>query len=166
MILHINQDSVWLKPGLTERLIELHALGGAQQLSMSQMAEKLNAEFKTSLTRNAIVGRCRRLSLLCDGFTPLKRQLQHVTQTWRPKPMKIFVRVDAPIVPEIALVPESRGEGLTIYQLGFGDCRWPLGEVTAEAAVFSYCGTAAVEGRPYCGAHCRKAYNAPQVRWA
>ena len=163
MILHINQDSVWLKPGLTERLIELHALGGAQQLSMSQMAEKLNAEFKTSLTRNAIVGRCRRLSLPARE-PPLKRSY-NTSHRPGPKPMKIFVRVDAPIVPEIALVPEIRSEGLTIYQLGFGDCRWPVADGARGITEF-YCGEPALDGRPYCGAHCRKAYNAPQVRWA
>ena len=162
MILHINQDSIWLKPGLTERLIELHALGGAQQLSMSQMAEKLNSEFGTHLTRNAIVGRCHRLNLP-PREAPIKRTYPQPRRKPGPKPMRI-VRIDAPIMPrEAEKLPE--GNALTIYQLGYGDCRWPLGEAMARPP-FLYCGHAAIDGRPYCAAHCRRAYNAPQVRWA
>ena len=74
------------------------------------------------------------------------------------------VRIDAPIVPYEA-VRLAEDNALTIYQLGYGDCRWPLGEAMARPP-FLYCGHAAIEGRPYCAAHCAKAYNAPQVRWA
>jgi GcrA cell cycle regulator len=162
MMLAMNENSVWKTPGLNERLRELHARDGSAQLSMSMLAEKLNAEFGTHLTRNAIVGRCRRLSLP-GRPAPLQRTYPQPKSKPGPKPMRI-VRIDAPIMPyEAVKLPEDNA--LTIYQLGHGDCRWPLG-AALDRPPFLYCGHVAVDGRPYCSAHCAKAYNAPAKVWA
>ena len=160
-MLAANENSVWLTPGLTERLIELYARDGSAIMSMSMLAAKLNTEFRTKLTRNAVVGRCHRLNLPARE-PPIKRSYNKSTRPG-PKPMRI-VRIDAPIMPREAVkLPD--GNALTIYQLGFSDCRWPLGEAMARPP-FLYCGKAAIDGRPYCGKHCRLAYNAPQKVWA
>jgi len=37
---------------------------------------------------------------------------------------------------------------LTIYQLGFGDCRYPLGDYP-----YRYCGKQSDEGQSYCAEH-------------
>jgi len=47
-------------------------------------------------------------------------------------------------------------EGLTIYQLRDGSCRWPLGK-TYDRPPFMYCGCPALLGRPYCAEHTAKA---------
>ena len=162
MIFHINESSVWLTPGINERLRDLHARDGSAALSMSMLADKLNEEFGTNLTRNAIVGRCRRLGLPRRP-APIVRTYPKPKAKPGPKPMRIF-KVDAPIMPDIAVrLPEDNA--LTIYQLETDTCHWPLGEAMARPP-FLYCGKAAVEGRPYCAAHCAKAYNAPAKVWA
>jgi GcrA cell cycle regulator len=49
-----------------------------------------------------------------------------------------------------------------LLDLTDGDCRWPVGDPGTE--VFFFCGGTAVEGLPYCGAHCRRAYNSVRPR--
>jgi hypothetical protein len=146
----------WLIAGINERLIELHARDGSAVMSMSMLAATLNKEFGLKLTRNAIVGRCHRLKLPAREAPIIRKPKPG------PKSMKI-VKIDAPIVPHEAIKPPEDNV-LTIYQLGFGDCRWPLGEAM-DRPPFLYCGQAALEGRPYCAAHCRQAYNTPRVSW-
>jgi GcrA cell cycle regulator len=49
-----------------------------------------------------------------------------------------------------------------LIDLGRGCCTWPIGDPKSPA--FAYCG-AAIDGRgPYCVAHRRKAYTAPDRR--
>ena len=90
----------WVIPGINKRLRDLHARKGPKQLSMSQIRDILNAEFKTSLTRNAIVGRCHRMVLAARPSPLGNRFLKKGV-----KPMKT-VKVDAPIVPLEALLPD------------------------------------------------------------
>jgi GcrA cell cycle regulator len=149
----------WLIPGINERLRELHARDGSAALSMSMIAAKLNEEFGLHLTRNSIVGRCHRLRLPARPTPIIPRKKPG------PKPMRI-VKVDTPIIPEIAVAPpsEARVAGLTIYQTGYDDCKWPVSDDNRGITEF-YCGAPAIEGRPYCGAHCRRAYNTPRMSW-
>jgi hypothetical protein len=53
----------WLILGTTERLIELHALTGVAALSFREMADAINAEFGTDLTRSACIDRVHELQL-------------------------------------------------------------------------------------------------------
>ena len=53
----------WLTPGITERLIELHALDGMETMSMGEISAKLSFEFDALISRNAVIGRCQRLCL-------------------------------------------------------------------------------------------------------
>jgi GcrA cell cycle regulator len=141
----------WLIPGITERLIELHGHTGPGALSASGIATALNTEFGTHLTRSSIISRAHRI-----GLAP--RPAPIVRRTATPK-----IRVDTPIEPEEAIKP-ANGDGFTLFQLRDSDCHWPLGDIEQRPPFF-YCGQVALEGRPYCAAHCRKAYNSPQMRW-
>ena len=47
-------------------------------------------------------------------------------------------------------------EGITLMQLTSSSCRWPGDSPTGVGHVF--CGKRAVEGMPYCAAHCEAAY--------
>ena len=146
----------WVIPGINKRLKDLHARKGLKQLSMSQIRDILNAEFKTNLTRNAIVGRCHRLVLEARPSPLGNRFLKKGV-----KPMRI-IKVDAPIVPLEAMLPDVRLQsGLTIYQTGNGDCKWPLGKADASPP-YLYCGDPVMDDRPYCGTHCGIAYNVPR----
>jgi hypothetical protein len=147
----------WLIPGLNERLIELHALSGADQLSMQVIAEKLSKEFGVVLTKNSVIGRSHRLRLELRDNVPFVRK--KVT----PMPKRKYHRVDTPIAP--VLEPRCEEIGISIYQLRDDDCHWPLGEML-DYPPFRYCGKASLFGRPYCKGHSRIAYNMPRERWA
>lgn len=45
----------------------------------------------------------------------------------------------------------------TLMELTANTCRWPMGDPTKPD--FFFCGQAPALGHPYCGFHCRKAYN-------
>jgi GcrA cell cycle regulator len=138
-------NSPWLIPGITQRLTELHALSGEAELSMAAIADRLNFEFETDLTRNAIIGRSRRLGL---PARPSSRR----SEMRQPKVRMIEVpRVD-------------RYEGLTIYQLEAGVCRWPLGEMM-DRPPFVYCGKDAEIGVPYCPDHYAVSHHAARKTW-
>jgi GcrA cell cycle regulator len=148
---HNEQRGPWEStPGLVVRMVELYALTGDRYLSASALAEQLNAEFHTDLTRNAIIGRAHRMNL------PVRRGLfVRKRKEVRPKMVKLRPRVDAPIPP--VLSPPGGGGDVSIYQLRDGVCRWPLGEMT-DWPPFRYCGHDAEIGVPYCPEHCEKAY--------
>lgn len=150
----------WLTPGLNERLVELYALSGSAELSAREIAQKLNAEFGTQLSRNGIIGRAHRLELpIRHGIS---RPRKPRTQKPRTQKSRKPVAADAPILP--AMAPISRNQPLTIYQLRDGDCRWPLAQVE-DYPPFMYCGRPAPIGTPYCAEHCARSYNRPQMRW-
>ena len=136
---HTTRIRSWLIPGINERLRELHARDGSAALSMSMLAAKLNEEFGTHLTRNAIVGRCHRL-ILAGTRGADRAQLSPTKVKTRTETNADCVRIDAPIVPYEA-VRLAEDNALTIYQLGYGDCRWPLGEAL-DRPPFLYCGHA------------------------
>jgi GcrA cell cycle regulator len=146
----------WSLPGITQRLIELHGLSGVEQLSMEAIAQKLSKEFAVQLTKNAVIGRSHRLRLELRDNVPFVRKKVERKMTPRR-------RVDAPIPPLDAIV-KVNDETLTLYQLGDGDCHWPLGEMQ-DLPPFQYCGKEALFGRPYCQSHSRIAYNTPGKVW-
>jgi len=120
--------------------------------SFEEMAKILSVEFGIELTRNAAIGKARRLNLPMRGNVKLPRK--QTKQGVRMLKVKT-VRIDAPIPPEPEPTPEG---GLTIYQLRDGVCHWPGGAVM-DYPPFLYCGEAAPLGTPYCATHHRKAYN-------
>ena len=120
---------------------------------MSQIRDILNAEFKTGLTRNAIVGRCHRMVLAARPSPLGNRFLKKGV-----KPMKT-VKVDAPIVPLEVLLPDESPAGSD----NLSNRQWRLqmaavGKADASPP-FMYCGDPVMDDRPYCGMHCGIAYN-------
>ena len=137
-------------PGLTARMVELHAMTGEQYLSASDIARMLSREFNVTLTRNSVIGRSHRMNLPVRGGPPGRKRKQ--TEA-RPKMVKIRSHVDAPIPPVMAEPPGPQA-GLTIYQTGYGDCRWIL-EPPEAYPPYTYCGAETAEGRSYCPDHYR-----------
>lgn len=127
MIQH-NQTTEW-NAAQVDLLRRLRAEGR----SASQIGKELHC------SRNAVIGKVHRLGLC----RPLSRP-----HTMRPRKL---ARADT-----ISLVPPLVGGGKTIMELGYGDCRWPLGE-PMELAEF-YCGEVATLVSSYCAYHCRCAF--------
>jgi len=152
-------DSIWLIPGIDARLRELHALGGEAALSMGEIADRLNREFRMGITRNAVIGRCGRTGLKRGGVTVKMRAAKRAGQRKiRIRP----IRVDAPIVPEIQ-PPEDPTSGISLLQLKRNTCRWPLGAMQ-DYPPYLYCGRVVALDRPYCTAHHDRACGKPILR--
>ena len=139
-------DRIDWDDGLIQRLTELHARG----FSSREIAVKMGSEFVgLRFTRNSIIGKRHRLCL--------PHRAQPIVQ---PKPKRIRNRKRGPYRKRkgtagprgIEMKPkEPRAEAggpLTIYQLGFGDCRFPLGNFP-----WVFCGKEQAEGSSYCPDH-------------
>jgi hypothetical protein len=122
-------------------------LGREENLTFSEIHKRMVEQFALPFTRNGCIGRAHRLRL------PPR-------PTPRKKAIAMPVRVDAPILPKEARRPPN-GRDLTIYQLGYDDCRYPAG----ERPPYSYCGEMTADGRSYCPKHCAIVYHAPNKRW-
>jgi hypothetical protein len=126
------------------------------ELSFRTIAAAMSATFDVTLTANACIGKAHRLGLPQRGYRGAPRKpYTHAKKKEKPKMIK--VRVEAPIPPpvEVERPPWAAG-GLLIQELGYGDCKWPLGPTYARPP-FIYCGGPALIGRPYCKAHMDKA---------
>jgi hypothetical protein len=124
------------------------------ELPFRRIAALMSIWFDITLTSNACIGKAHRLGLPMRGHRAGFRK-PHQPHTKRPKMIK--VRVDAPIAPVEAIIPDAPPpEGLTIYQLRENTCHWPLGETYARPP-FQYCGEPSLLGRSYCVTHMSKA---------
>jgi GcrA cell cycle regulator len=153
--------------GWTDDRVELLTKLWGEGLSASQIATALGG----GVTRNAVIGKVHRLGLsgrakpgaagavraakpravaptppqLEGGRTPPRdpEQLMRPTlvsnERWSPDQVEI---------------PES--QRVSIMELRDTTCRWPIGDPSKPD--FAFCGGRAVTGLPYCGHHCRIAY--------
>lgn len=107
--------------------------------------------------RNAIAGKVFRLGLT-DGAP--ERQEKPVLRRSRAKPEERFwsMSKEHRELPPHAAEPAVISEPKTINELknGYGDCRWPLGDINAVTEY--YCGKPALPGQPYCAEHSRMAH--------
>jgi hypothetical protein len=120
-------------------------------LPFTEIAEKMAATFGLHLTKNACIGKARRIGLMTRNGAPRKTD---TTPTKRRKKLR-RLKVDAPIAPKIRQ-PRHNEPGIDIYQLREDTCRWPLGHAHARPP-YRYCGEPAEIGRPYCDKHRRTA---------
>ena len=143
--------NVWT-PSMSATLRALHRT----EASFVEIAAQMSAIFGVEISRNACIGKARRLELpmrASDG-----------PRVPRPKPAKTVprkpVRVDAPIPPpaEVEPTPEV---GVSIYQLTGTTCRWPLGKME-DRPPFRYCGHDAPIEESYCAEHRAVSYNKPR----
>ena len=103
-----------------------------------------------AVSRNAVVGKAYRLRLV----RPANFKVAKSARVRRPANPRPAVRAKpAKMADEPLPVFENPK---TLMELQFGDCRWP-GD--GRGIDMLYCGAPALEGRPYCLAHCRIAYD-------
>lgn len=125
-------------------------------------ASRIAADLGHRWSRNSIIGKAHRLKLPGRAPTPQPR-------AQRARPQKVAAaRVpklhhavgNAPVKPTPP--PRIKDSAIPLAQrkqlidLGPRDCRWPCGDVGEPG--FFFCGAGALEGAPYCGAHCKRAY--------
>ena len=101
----------------------------------SAIAAALSLEFNVCLTKNACIGRARRVGL--PARQPLRGHLYRKEKA-RPAPR----RNRKP--------PEPVYDRVPIYDLRMHDCRWPIG----ESPPFLFCGRPTIDqNHPYCPLH-------------
>ena len=143
----------------TEHMIDrLTRLQRAGKLSFAGIAETLSREFGIKLTKNACIGKARRLNL------PLRKPVVARKPKAEPQVPEIepenvpHVRPAWTVEPPVLPAASSR---ITIYQLQRGVCHYPFG----NQPPYAYCGnTTATRSSPWCPHHERVVYPRGAVR--
>lgn len=116
-------------------------------LSMVQIGKRMN------LSKNSIVGKAHRLGLSRQspiktrepGYVPRRHRAKRAGKVTLPKMVAAPIVVE-PAEPPVVFKPR-------VYR--HTDCVWPTGE---GRNIQFECYAPAMPGRPYCAAHCRRAY--------
>jgi GcrA cell cycle regulator len=131
-------------------------------LSFSRIAAAINARFNTAYSRNATIGRARRIGLSGPGragdsagpkflakprAARLRKMRARLAAKSRAKPA-VLKRARALKLRCVGIVPRH----LSLLELEPGDCRYPYGG-EAEGEAITFCGHLRREGSSYCVAH-------------
>lgn len=153
------------------RLKVLHAEGG---LSAAEMAYRMNRDFHTSFSRNAIIGKLHRIGLrttrpqrTAEEIAERKNEQRRVRRAAQRKPLLDHAE-DIMQAEPCDLPPDSSEFAVTFAQLAEPHCRWPIGDPSSDD--LRYCGAEKMADGPYCARHHRLAYTRPtrqsSARWA
>ena len=133
----------------------------ARGVSFSQAAMRINTKFNTAYSRNAAIGRARRLgitgpeqpkALLPAKPTPFERP---------PEPHAVAPPSSQPHWPTAVFnkvakkklrCAEVEPRHLTLIELEYGDCRYPYGG-DEEGEAITFCGHPRRPGSSYCAPH-------------
>jgi GcrA cell cycle regulator len=135
-----------------DALRDYHAMG----LSFAEIAEAINAKFKTAYSRNAAIGRARRMGLAGpDRPKPppkvsapqLDRIREHHAASFR-RSMPVFEPAETVKLRCVEIDPRH----LSLIDLEPGDCRYPYGG-DEEGEAITFCGHPQRRGSSYCTAH-------------
>ncbi|MBU6461167.1 MAG: hypothetical protein KGL35_31965 [Bradyrhizobium sp.] len=149
-------------PAHSDALRKYFALG----MSYAEIARAINAEFNTSYSRCAAIGRARRLGLgtACrPGETTTPISIPALTPRAQPQSLHklgerykamakwlvpFFERVEAPKLRCVDADPLH----LSLLALESGDCRYPYGG-DGEGEAITFCGRPKYGSSSYCAAH-------------
>jgi GcrA cell cycle regulator len=129
-------------------------------LTFSEIASAINARFNTAYSRNATIGRARRMGLA--GPERPERPARPTPRPKRARPRKlragvaakprrkaaVFERAAALKLRCVGIVPRH----LSLVELEAGDCRYPFGG-DKEGEAITFCGHPRREGSSYCVSH-------------
>jgi hypothetical protein len=147
-----NGDFDWTK----DRMAQLRALHRNDKLSFDMIAEILSEQFGTELTKNACIGKARRMGLP-ERTTRRKRKVfrgdkrrAHITLV-APAPAYVEAEVVPCVLPRWRVMqdeaPAERNR-MTLMQLDGNKCHWPYG----DRVPYLFCG-APTAGKTYCAYH-------------
>jgi GcrA cell cycle regulator len=136
----------------------------AKGMSYAEIAKAINAKFKTAYSRNAALGRAKRMGLAGpDRPRDLPQHWPKATPKARPhrlrkqrerlpteflRPMPIFERTEPVKLRCVGITPRH----LSLIDLEPGDCRYPYGG-DEEGQAITFCGHPRREGSSYCTPH-------------
>lgn len=128
-------------------------------MSYGQAAEAINARFGTEFTRNAAIGRAKRLGLKTASARKVLLKRPERRPESAPRTPQKLVRPDVPPAPEPEPVRavKLRCVGIRPRLLAFadlepGDCRYPYGG-EREGEAYAFCGHPRIPRSSYCRPH-------------
>jgi GcrA cell cycle regulator len=117
----------------------------AGRMSFSRIAAAINGEFHTGYSRNAVVGRAKRIGL--------RGEPKPVRVKPRPVPKPVHTPAPAPVTLSAAAIAlrcaEIAPRHIALTDLAPADCRYPYG----EAVPFTFCGHPKLADSSYCAPH-------------
>jgi GcrA cell cycle regulator len=148
------QSTDWA-PAHSEALREYLAKG----MSYSEIADAINAKFKTAYSRSAAIGRATRMRLggparedrprpPLSAKPPLLRILRERYAAEFMRPMPVLERTETVKLRCVEIDPRH----LSLIELERGDCRYPYGGDTDGEAI-TFCGHRRREDSSYCAPH-------------
>jgi GcrA cell cycle regulator len=126
-------------------------------MSFSEIARAINAKFNTTYTRNATLGRAKRMRLAVptrlEARVPLRpngprERLAETRLPEFPQPRPVFETAEPVELRCIEIDPRH----LSLIELEWGDCRYPYGG-DAEGEAITFCGHPRQPGSSYCAPH-------------
>ena len=143
-------------------------------LSYAEAARAINSRFNTAYTRNAALGRARRLGLGPENrqrpSAPRKTAVFHddaepneARKFVLPWPVPVFKEI-GPVKPIKLRCVEIEPRHLSLVELERGDCRYPYGG-DEEGEAITFCGHPCRAGSSYCTPHfhlCRDPIEQPE----
>src|SRR6266702_6256006 len=135
-------------------------------MAFSQIVDTINSKFRTAYSRNAAIGRARRMGLGGPARlqTPPLSQLRPVelpeprpaesrrVEFHRPRPL--FGKIESIRLRCVEVEPRH----LALTELEHGDCRYPFGG-DSEGEAITFCGHPRRLGSSYCTPHFRLSRN-------
>lgn len=105
-------------------------------------------------SRNSVCGKIHRLGLSTPHVPKAAKPVPIAPKAIRPKPVKPAkikpVKPMGGIMLQAALEP-AKPLNMTFMDLGYGDCRWIIGDPAGLDTL--YCGSKTPDGKPYCASH-------------
>lgn len=132
----------------------------AEGMSFAESANAINARFNTAYSRNATIGRAKRMGLAGSGRRAgLNRSPQRLSAPRLHKncerqpaeskrPVPVSERAERIKLRCVQIVPRH----LSLMDLEVGDCRYPYGG-DDDGEVITFCGHPQREGSSYCAGH-------------
>jgi hypothetical protein len=128
-------------------IARFRALHNGGKRPFSEIAKTLSHEFGIKLTKNACIGKARRL-----GLEARPRVMPPPPKRKRPRRYEPPAEVIPVVIPRWTVEPPvlpAAGGRITIYQLKGGVCHYPFG----ERPPYAYCGNTTKRHSPWCPHH-------------
>jgi len=132
-------------------------------LSYAQVAAAINDKFGTVFSRNAAIGRAKRIGLCCLRIKGAVRRgpKRASTPAQRPdiarrKALSGLKPVQSPFTPR----PDPAPGLVPLLDLASHGCRWPTG----DRVPYLFCNEPQMDNEPYCADHCCLAYRIMERR--
>lgn len=110
---------------------------------------------RLGVTKNAVVGKVHRLGLK-KRQSPIRQTATTSAQPKKAKPIQVRTPANSQEVPTVAKAVKPSGDVVKLEELTASMCCWPEGEPGTED--FHFCGQPSIPEKPYCEAHCARAY--------